>query len=154
MKREKLLRSKDYITSTLQLNLLNLIGEYKSKQKLKDYQLAEELGVSKGYVSQLLNATFDHKISKVVDLALACNKMPLMFFVDLEEFIKNDSEDKVYGIFPVVRVKAINPDEEIPSMDTAKVIQMTGANFKSNNQAKSYQLYRDEMASIPKEKIS
>jgi len=73
MNREELLSTKEYVVSQIQLNLLNLIGDYKKKNKLKDFQLADELGVSKGYVSQLLNVTFDHKISKLVDLALACD---------------------------------------------------------------------------------
>ena len=34
-------------------------------------QLAEYLGVSKGYVSQLLNGDYDHRMSKFFELALA-----------------------------------------------------------------------------------
>jgi transcriptional regulator with XRE-family HTH domain len=103
MKREKLLRSKEYIVSQLQLGLLNLIGEFKRKKNLKDYELAKELGVSKGYVSQLLNVTFDHKISKVVELALACNSMPLLYFVDLDKYIEDDSRELAYELMPVLR---------------------------------------------------
>ena len=108
MKRENLVKSREYIISQIQLNLLNLIGTYKENKKLKDYQLAEELGVSKGYVSQILHATFDHKISKIVDLALACNAMPLIYFVDLEQFVNDDARDKVYALVPVARPKKIS----------------------------------------------
>ena len=119
MTREDLLQSKEYVVSQIQLGLLNVIGDYKKKNNLKDFQLADKLKVSKAYVSQLLNVTFDHKISKVVDLALACNKMPLIYFVDLEEFIRKDSEDKIYNIFPITRPKNVtyeiqNPMEELP----------------------------------------
>lgn len=107
MKRERLIRSKDYIVSQIQLGLLDLIGNYKDKKKLKDYQLAEELGVSKGYVSQVLNATYDHKISKVVDLSLACNSVPIVFFIPMEEYLKNDKEDKIYYPYPVNRPRNI-----------------------------------------------
>ena len=112
MKREKLIKSKGYIVSQIQLGLLNLIGKYKDERKLKDYQLAQELGVSKGYVSQLLNATYDHKISKVVDLSLACNAVPLVFFVSLDEYLKNDKEDNVYRIFPVKRPRLVTYNSE------------------------------------------
>ncbi len=108
MKRESLLRSKEYAVSQIQLNLLNLIVKYKKNKNLKDYQLAEELGVSKGYVSQILHATFDHKISKVVDLALACNVMPLIYFVDMDKFIKDDARDKEYVLVPVLRRKNLS----------------------------------------------
>ncbi len=101
MKRESLLRSKEYTISQIQLNLLNLIAKYKKEKNLKDYQLAEELGVSKGYVSQILHATFDHKISKVVDLALACNVMPLIYFVDMDKFVKDDAKDREYILVPI-----------------------------------------------------
>lgn len=113
MKREELLRSKDYIVTQLQLSLLNLIGDYKDKHHLKDYQLAEQLGVSKGYVSQILNGSFDHKISKVVDLALVCNVMPLLHFIDMNEFIANDARDKVYEAFPVQRPQNIVFEQQI-----------------------------------------
>lgn len=101
--RERLLRSKNYIVAQIQLRLLNIIGAYKESKNLKDYQLANELGVSKGYISQILNASFDHKITKIVDLALACNKMPLIYFVDMDEFIMADKEDKVYELMQMQR---------------------------------------------------
>ncbi len=105
MKRENLLRSREFAISQIQLNLLNLIGKYKEAKNLKDYQLAEELGVSKGYVSQILHATFDHKISKVVDLALACNVLPLIYFVDIDQFVRDDAKDKEYVLVPIIRQK-------------------------------------------------
>ncbi len=108
MKREDLVKSKEYIISQIQLNLLNLIGTYKENKKLKDYQLAEELGVSKGYVSQILHATFDHKISKIVDLALACHTMPLIYFVDIDQFVHDDARDKVYSLVTVARPKKMS----------------------------------------------
>src|SRR5262245_24137329 len=113
MKREKLIKSKDYIISQIQLGLLNLIGNYKDKKKLKDYQLAGELGVSKGYVSQILNATFDHKLSKVVDLSLACNSVPVVFFIPLQEYLQADKEDKIYQPFAVQRPKQLTYDGHI-----------------------------------------
>jgi transcriptional regulator with XRE-family HTH domain len=106
-KREELLRNREYVVSQMQLSLLNLVGNYKDQNKVKDYQLAKKLGVSKGYVSQLLNATSDHKLSKIAELALACNTMPLLYFVDLDTFIKEDAEDKYFELFPTVRKQGI-----------------------------------------------
>jgi transcriptional regulator with XRE-family HTH domain len=116
MKREELLRTKEYAFSQIQLGLLNVIGEYKEKMNLKDVHLADQLGVSKGYISQLLNVTFDHKMSKLVELALACNKMPLVYFVDLDTFIKEDAQDKVYEIFPVGRTQNVTYDANNPPL--------------------------------------
>jgi transcriptional regulator with XRE-family HTH domain len=58
-------------------------------------QLAEHLGVSKGYVSQLLNGNFDHKISKLVELALAiglCPKLELVLPEDYDKLPANSPE--------------------------------------------------------------
>ena len=55
-------------------------------------QLAEYLGCSKGYVSQLLNGNFDHKISKLVEVSLAIGKAPNIEFTDISEYILENDE--------------------------------------------------------------
>ncbi len=105
MKRKELITSKEYVQASIQLNLLNLIEKYMEKKKLKRIELSKELKVSKGYVSQVLNGSYDHKISKLVDLS--CNAMPLLFFVDLNKFVEDDANDKIYEIMPMQRPKAI-----------------------------------------------
>jgi transcriptional regulator with XRE-family HTH domain len=57
--------------------------------------LAEYLGCTKGYVTQLLNGDFDHKLSKFVELALAINKIPEITFSDVDEYIISDQNDYV-----------------------------------------------------------
>jgi transcriptional regulator with XRE-family HTH domain len=103
MKREELITSKAYIVSDIQLKLLNLIENYMEQKGINRNELSMELGVTKGYVSQLLNVSFDHKISKLVDLALSCGKVPLVYFVDKDRLIEDDANDKTYEVFPVIR---------------------------------------------------
>ena len=105
MTREELLTSKEYWVSTLQLDLYNKIKDYLSENDLSQTQLAEKLNVTKGYISQVLNGDFDHKMSKMIELSLACDRVPLVFFVDKAEFIANDARDKVYELFPVQRLQ-------------------------------------------------
>ena len=107
MSRERLLESKDFVTTGIQLKLLNLIEDYMKENKINRTELAEQLSVTKGYVSQLLNASFDHKLSKFVELSLSCNAMPLVYLVPLDEYKKNDSQDKIYEIFPVQRAREL-----------------------------------------------
>lgn len=107
MTRRDLLNSRAYVTSGIQLKLLNLIEEYMKEKKITRTELAKELKVSKGYITQILNADYDHKISKLVDLALSVNKMPLINFVDLERFIREDANDKIYELFPMQRPKRV-----------------------------------------------
>ena len=101
MKREELLRTKEYWLVNIQNDIFNLIDKYRKKKNINQTQLGRELGVSKGYISQVLNGDFDHKISKLVELSLAFNKAPIISFCDLDEYIKNDAEDKYYELLPL-----------------------------------------------------
>lgn len=55
-------------------------------------QLAEYLGVSKGYVSQLLNGDYDHRLSKFFELALAFGVVPQIDFIPIEDYVKEDMQ--------------------------------------------------------------
>lgn len=95
MKREELLKSPNYWLAYIQTGLFNVINEYKIKHKLKDKDLAGKLGVSKGYISQILNGDFDHKISKLVQLSLLCNKIPKITYLDLDELRNEESANEL-----------------------------------------------------------
>lgn len=112
MKREKLLKSEGYWMAQLQSNLFGTVEKYLRDEKISRQQLASKLGVSKGYISQILNGDFDHKISKLVQLALACNCVPILTFVEVEEYIKNDRNNKVYDLIPMQ--KPVYQTFEIP----------------------------------------
>jgi transcriptional regulator with XRE-family HTH domain len=51
---------------------------------MSQQEFANRLGVSKGYVSQILNGDFDHKLSKLTELALACDLVPRIEFIPIE----------------------------------------------------------------------
>jgi transcriptional regulator with XRE-family HTH domain len=114
MTREDLLKSRSYVTAGIQLNLLNMMEDYMKENKLSRKELSDKLKVSKGYISQILNVNYDHKISKVVDLALSLNKMPIVSFVDLDRFIYEDANDKYFELIPVQRPKSIRYEKERP----------------------------------------
>lgn len=95
MKRDELLKSPNYWLAYIQNGLYNMIEQYKTKNRLKNKDLAQKLGVTKGYVSQILNGDFDHKISKLIELSLACGKIPNVSYLDLEKYIKEDAENKL-----------------------------------------------------------
>ena len=107
MTREQLITSKEYVVGKFQLGLLNLIEGYMQKKEINRKVLSDELNVSKGYVSQLLNVSFDHKISKLVELALSCNYMPVLNFVELNNYVDNDQKDRVYELVSVERDRDI-----------------------------------------------
>jgi transcriptional regulator with XRE-family HTH domain len=95
MKRDKLLKSKGYNLTKIQNELFRQLNEYIKKKGITRTQFAKELGVSKGYVSQVLNGEFDFKLSKLVELSLAIGKIPEIKFSSLEEV--KSKERKVEG---------------------------------------------------------
>ncbi|MEO5892107.1 MAG: hypothetical protein ABIQ31_17805 [Ferruginibacter sp.] len=109
MKREKLLNSKTYWMTMIQNDLFGAINNYLKKNKINKTQLAGQLNVSKGYLSQVMNGNFDHKISKVVDLALACDTVPILTFISKEDFIEMDLKGWTYDMVPTPKVKSIFP---------------------------------------------
>lgn len=89
--RIELLKSKGYWTSELQLELYRKIEEFMKQNHMNRTQLAEHLGCSKGYVSQLLNGDFDNKMSKFVELCLAIGKIPEVTYIDVDVVVNQDS---------------------------------------------------------------
>lgn len=73
-----------YWTQLIQLMLYRNIKAYLEEHNMTQKEFAAHLGVSKGYVSQILSGDFDHKLSKLTELALACDLVPRLEFVPAE----------------------------------------------------------------------
>lgn len=96
MKRQELLKSEEYWVVQIQNDLFGIINEFMVKNKLNRSGLAKAFNVTKGYITQVLNGDFDHKITKLVSLALASGKVPIVSFVDLDQYIKDDAKGLRY----------------------------------------------------------
>jgi len=92
MKREALLQNKGYWISKIQIDLFKQLSDYMTKHSLNRTQLAKKLGVSKGYISQILNGDFNHRLSTLVELSLAMEKVPELKFTDLRQLIEEETE--------------------------------------------------------------
>lgn len=101
--RAELLKNKGYWTAKLQTELFREINEFMQERGMNKTQLAAYLGCSKGYVSQLLNGDFDHKLSKLVELSLAIGKVPLLEYEDMEQYINEDKKYVVFDVFTVLK---------------------------------------------------
>lgn len=122
MKRTELLKSPEYWTAEIQLKVFDLIEKYRLKNGLTKKNIAEKLGVSKGYITQILNGDFDHKVSKLVELSLAFDKMPVLHFVDADKYIADDAagrKDMYKQDFrPVAHYTFVEGDAEWPRFGT------------------------------------
>jgi len=90
MTREELIQSKEYWMAKLQIDLFNQVETYMKKNGLNRVQFAEKLGVSKGYVSQILNGDADHRLSKLVELSLSIGLAPTLSFEDIDSLIERE----------------------------------------------------------------
>ncbi|MBS1644646.1 MAG: helix-turn-helix domain-containing protein, partial [Bacteroidetes bacterium] len=91
--RKELLSSKEYWLTKINCDLFEQVNNYLSKNKISKTEFAKTLGVSKGYVSQILNGDFDHKTSKLIELCLAIGKVPVLNFENLVDFLGEDSRE-------------------------------------------------------------
>ncbi len=92
MKREELIRNKGYHITKIQNELFRQLHEFMEKNHMNRTHRAEHLGVSKGYVSQVLNGNFDFKLSKLVELSLAMGMIPEINFIPFEKNKKTNSK--------------------------------------------------------------
>lgn len=108
--REELIRSKEYWLAQLQARLYQKVEEYLKENRMSKKEFAEKLGVSKGYVSQILNGNFDHKLSKFIELSLMIDKVPLVKFEDIDKMIRSDKQGKSKASHPAILHEFREPD--------------------------------------------
>ncbi len=84
--RNNLVNSKEYWMAKIQMELFTEVEQYLSDNNMNRTQFAEKLGVSKGYVSQILNGDFNHSLSKLIELSLAIGKTPVISFENVSTY--------------------------------------------------------------------
>jgi predicted XRE-type DNA-binding protein len=68
----------EFILTQLQNELYRELNAYMQKNELSIKQLADKLGVSASYISQVLNGRFNFTVMKLVELSLAIDKVPVI----------------------------------------------------------------------------
>ncbi len=92
MTRAELLKSPDYWKARIQIALYNCADLFMKKTHKNRKQLAEYLGVSNGYVTQVLNGDYDHKLSKLTELSLSFGFIPYIEFIPIEQYLIKEQE--------------------------------------------------------------
>jgi transcriptional regulator with XRE-family HTH domain len=92
--REELLRSPEYWFQGEQNELYRQVVAYMEREGINRTQLAERLGVTKGYVSQILNGNFNYTLKRLIDLALAIGLVPRIQYQNLEMMINAEKTTK------------------------------------------------------------
>lgn len=132
MKREKILQSKGYNITKIQNELYRQLTNYLEEKKITRTKFAKELGVSKGYVSQILNGEFDYKLSKLVELSLAIGKIPEIKFTSFAESnrkmnkelkVVHMGEKRFNNYSSKISIKSLNFNEATKEVPEFKIAQ-------------------------------
>ena len=82
---ETLLQTEEYWLEEIQNEIFRKVHAYMEREHLNQSQLASRLGVSKGYISQILNGHFNFSLKKLIRLSLALGLAPQLQFTPLSE---------------------------------------------------------------------
>ena len=92
--REELLKTGEYWFETIQNEIYRQVEVYLRENNLTQSQFAEKLGVTKGYVSQILNGNYNATLKKLIELSLAIEIAPVIDFQNLNVYIKEDFQKR------------------------------------------------------------
>jgi transcriptional regulator with XRE-family HTH domain len=89
---EELVTRPEYWLETIQNDIFRQVTDYLKNNNMTQNQFAGQLGVSKGYVSQVMKGEFNYTLKKLIELSLAVGKVPVIVFTPLAEIIQNEKE--------------------------------------------------------------
>ena len=92
MKRKELLKSKEFWIVKIQNQLYEELEKYLRENNVSKTELDNKMGVSKGYISQILNGDFDHKLSKLIEIIMVMDKVPILNLENIDDCINIDKE--------------------------------------------------------------
>ena len=90
MTREEILKSPEYWVTQIQIAICRCADTFMRKHNMNRTQLAEYLGVSKGYVTQILAGDYNYSIEKLADISVKLGYVPNIEFVSLPKTIQED----------------------------------------------------------------
>lgn len=99
---EKILNQPSYWIEGINGVLYNAILEFMEKNNFNRTQLAQNLGISKGRVSQILNdGEINFSIEKIIEISIKVGKYPVFELEDSNVYLKKLSETKKFKSFRI-----------------------------------------------------
>ena len=89
---EELRSTKEFWMERIQNDIFRFVKSYMDERRINQSELAQDLGVSKGYVSQILNGNFNFSIKKLIELSLKLKTVPDIDFKPLQQFLHEERE--------------------------------------------------------------
>lgn len=88
----ELLTTPEYWITKIQIDLYTMMNKYMESNNLSRTDLAKKLGVTKGYISQVLNGDFDHRLSKLVELSMTIGMVPQISYVPMDRLFAKETK--------------------------------------------------------------
>ena len=107
--KSELLNTNEYWYEILQNQIYRLVSEYIEKEGISQTQFAEKLGVSKGYISQIMNGNFNYTLKKLIELSLAVGVAPVIDFRPLNSFEESQSKSDSFSLGTAQKVAEPKP---------------------------------------------
>ena len=118
LKKIDLLKTQEYWVNRIQDILFEKVQNYLKDNNISRVKFANDLGVSKGYVSQVLNGQFNFSLKKLVELSLAIGKVPDIHFDEVDNYIRKVlDEDKKLHYNKIIPIGSI----EVSSSDSSSI---------------------------------
>ena len=123
IKYNELVGKPEYWTTIMQLDLFSHVEKYMKEDGVSRTELAKRLGVTKGYISQVLNGDYDHRLSKFVELAMAVGVVPQVTYIPKERVFQQNVSAKqmIVKVQQVEEENRTNYQREWSAVDAAKL---------------------------------
>jgi len=92
LSKKELLSTPNYLLTKYQNEIYRQLVAYMENHNLTQKDIAEKLGVSTSYISQVLNGNFNFTLKKLIELGLMMDKIPNLQFVTFDEFWLKEKE--------------------------------------------------------------
>lgn len=120
LSKKELLSTPNYLLTKYQNEIFRQLVHYMESNNLSQKDIAEKLGVSGSYISQVLNGNFNFTLKKLIDLGLMMDKIPNLEFVSIDEFWFSEKESQSKNptisininldicVFPIQKVQVVS----------------------------------------------
>jgi len=135
--KKELLSTPNYLLTKYQNEIYRQLVTYMESNKLSQRDVADKLGVSDSYISQVLNGNFNFTLKKLIELGLFMNKIPCLEFITFNEFWLREKESLIKN--PTISINLnmsiqVIPFKASPFISTTEKGNQYSKEVKSNLQ--------------------
>ena len=115
LKQEELINRPEYWLENIQNEIFRQVSTYLKDNHMTQNQFASQLGVTKGYISQVMKGEFNYTLKKLIELSLAVGKAPVLTFKPLAEITHSEQNKNRSASTPTLNnvadpIKSYSPE--------------------------------------------